>query len=372
MIIPYQTLRKFIFGHQPMICGDNQSRFDDALIQPASVDCPIGAKVYRMRSNVALNEKKPIKEIIAEHCMYEADISKKGFVLERGVSYIMPLSVHLKLSPDYCAKFSPKSSTGRVDVFARVLTDYASHYDETAFGYTGPLYLEITPLSFCVVVIEDMPLTQLRLVEKNTVALSNEALKVLHAKYGMVRDSRGDVLKPDELYIKDDAIFFRVDLSRQIVGFAARREPAQELCLGSVGVYDYRDFFAAILLHNKSNFLTLTPNRFYLLATEERIKIPHECCAEVIAYDPGTSEMRIHYAGFFDNGFGGEAGTNIVLEVRARDIPHTLEHGQLVCKMRFYKTEIPSKLYGADSGSHYVGIGPSLSKHFKDREKVWI
>jgi len=228
----------------------------------------------------------------------------------------------------------------------------------------------MTPLSFNMKVTPGLEMTQFR-VRAGKCLLSNERLAMLHSKHGVLHAKDGRVLKSDEVEIFENSFFFHIDLDRDIVGFEAKANPTLCLDLSKKEHYEVDDFWLPIP-RPKNGEIVLTPGRFYLLTTKERVRIPKECCAEVVTYDISSGEFRTHYAGFFDNNFGGEEGTHVVLEVRARDVPQRLYDGQRVCRMEFEETmEIPDKLYGADSGSHYSGSGPSLSKHFKDREIVW-
>jgi len=342
----------------------------ESQIQMATTDCSLKGPIYRMKAAAVPSVGETVSELISRYSSYDFDIRSEGSVLERGGCYLIPLNESLSFSEHFAASFSPKSSIGRTDTFVRVLADRSPQYDRVDVGHCGPLFLEVTPLSFNVAVTPKLELTQFR-VRRGECAVKSEELAMMHARFGLMYSSEGRPLKQEEMEIVSDSMFFHIDLDREIVGFEARANTTDTLNLSLKGQYDPEDFWIPIK-RPKSKDIVLTPGRFYLLTTKERVRIPPEWCAEIVAYDVSTGEFRSHYAGFFDNGFGGEQGTHVVLEVRARDVPHRLYDGQRVCRMVFEKTvEVPKKLYGMGAGSHYVGAGPSLSKHFVGREDVW-
>jgi len=332
-------------------------------IQPASVDCRLGDRVYRMSTAMFPKPGERISEMIEKYSIYDFDL-QEGSVLEPGACYIIPLKESLNLSRHISAVFSPKSSIGRVDVFVRVLVDGIPSYDVAPYGYKGRSYLEITPMSFMVGVMPGLEMVQMRLRTANFF-LSNADLEIINSKQGLVYSPTGETITPE---IKNDSLYFHVDLDREIIGFEAKSNPFQKLDLFRVDNYNPSDFWIPVN-RPKNGELVIVPGRFYLLATKERVLIPPSCAAEMIAYDPSSGEFRTHYAGFFDNGFGGERGTHAVLEVRGTSLPFRIYDGQPICRMVFEKTlNIPEKLYGRDLGSNYSSPEPCLSKIFKDKE----
>lgn len=338
----------------------------DDQVQIASVDCTLGGVAYKMKS-AALPHGECVDDLIQQYSRFDFRLTReKTSCLERGVCYIIPLQERLRLGRNMRAVFSPKSSTGRNDVFVRVLSDYFPHYDQTDFGYHGRLFLEVTPLSFDILVSRGLSLTQFRVKTRDSVVMSSEAVELLHSEYGIVFDKRGKLIPNNELEV-NDGLYFHVDLDRAIVGFEARSSPLEELDMTRNEVHDPKDFWVPILRPSDGQ-IVLEPGKFYLLTTKERIKIPPVCCGEILPYDISSGEFRPHYAGFFDNGFGGKRGTFGVLEVRARDLVFRVKDGQPICRMKFEETlEVPSQLYAG----HYTGTGPSLSKHFRNRKQVW-
>lgn len=367
MILSYQKLKDIISGHDPIIIADKE--ITDNQIQPATVDCRLGNKAYRMSTSMIPKPNEKILEMIEKYAIYDFEI-KKGSVLEPNACYIIPLRERLKLPQNFYAVFSPKSSTGRIDVFVRVLSDGYPAYDCVREGYRGPLYLEVIPLSFMVGIAPDLELTQFRIKTSNQGMngsfLSDDDLRIIHAKYGLAYSNIGLVLSgSDEIIIKNNSLYFHIDLDKDVVGFQAKNNPTQQIDLFRKDYYETEDFWIPIK-KPKNKELVLSPDSFYLLTSKERVRVPPPYASEIITYDTSAGEFRSHYAGFFDNNFGGEEGTNVVLEVRVRDVPFRLYDGQPVCRMVFEETnEVPKKLYGAAIGSHYTGSGPSLSKHFK-------
>jgi len=348
-------------------------------IQPASFDARLGDRVYRMKSSALPGPNETVMQLIDKYCMYKFGLSKKeGRVLEVGACYIIPLMEGITPSQIYSTIFSPKSSVGRCDVFVRVLSDYSPYYDKTSVGYNGNFYLEVIPLSFNVIVYSGLSMTQFRIKDQYDDQLTDEQLRFKHGLLlgpnednGLVFSKNKKPLKLEELPVNNGRLYFHLDLDRTIVGFEAKSSPIEVLDLGKKNHHNFEDFWTPIK-KPKNGALVLTPGSFYLLPTAEKVKIPPELCAEVVPYEISTGEFRTHYAGFFDNGFGGETGTTAVLEVRVRDAPFRVVNGQPICSMEFFRTGgTPSLLYGADAGSSYVGTGPSLSKHFKDREAMW-
>lgn len=348
---------------------------DESQIQPASMDLRLGPKAYRLISSF-LPENADVLERLhtpdlygSDLVMYESDISNGG-ILEKGHVYLIPLIEELNLPPDVRGRANPKSTTGRLDIFARVLTDRNPRFDDIACGYKGGLYLEVMPRSFTIKVKEGLSLVQLRLL-RGECALTDSRLKALH------KDSRllfnGDEhLAPDEVKISR-GIFMSVDLSGDnqsgIIGYKSKKN-SHVVDLTMKNHYGISDFWEPIHRNSKGT-LILEPEDFYILSSKEKIRIPTRYAAEMVAYEAGSGELRTHYAGFFDPGFGfgmkGEVkGTKAVLEVRAHDVPFMISDGQTFCKLFFERmAEVPDKVYGPRIGSSYQYQGITLSKQFK-------
>jgi dCTP deaminase len=302
-------------------------------IQPASLDLRLGERCWRVRASFLPGLGRKVTDRLADVAMHQLDLTA-GAVLERGCVYIAELSERMRLPALMRARANPKSSTGRVDVFVRLLTDHGPAFDDVAAGYEGPLYLEIAPQTFSVLVRTGTRLSQLR-------------LKV------------GD---PPQLATLD----VQVDLTGELAGFRARRH-AGIIDLDREDGHDPRDFWEAI--EPRKGEVLLDPGEFYILASKQAVEIPVMQAAEMTPIDPAVGEFRVHYAGFFDPGFGaaetGSAGSRGVLEVRSHETPFLLEDGQTVARLVYEPmTERPTRLYG-EGGSHYLRQGLKLSKHFR-------
>ena len=372
MVLPYQDLKKLIFGEQPMILANTP--IEERQIQPASLDCRIGTAVYRMKFSGLpcglRGGEETVKSFIESNSMYAAQLRPgESFVLERNVCYIIPLEERLMLWDKFYAAFSPKSSIGRCDIFVRVITDKFARYDSTRKGYHGLLYLEVIPLSFSARIIAGISLVQLR-IQEHSETLGDSDLALMHAEFGVLRHANGHPLSSQEMEIEQNSILLHLDLSRDIVGFEALDTSIESVYLHAEHAHEVLEFWRPI--RKEGRYIVLKEGKFYLLATKEYVKMPPSCCAELMAYRTGQGEFRVHYAGFFDPGFGGEHGTAGVLEMRAHHTPVRLFDGQALCAMQFQRMDsTPEKLYGEEKKSNYTAIGPSLSKHFLHREMVW-
>jgi dCTP deaminase len=337
-------------------------------VQPASLDLRLGEVAYRMRCSF-LPGADTVERKLKDHVIDELDLRDGGAVLETNRPYLVPLKERLFLPPAIRAKANPKSSTGRVDVFTRVITDHGFRFDEVVAGYRGPLYLEIVPLSFAIGVREGMALNQLRLSVGRT-QLSDEEIVRFHTETHHLLLRGGVPVAPSELALAD-GLFLSLDLRGDRdgrVGYQAKQN-APRLNLTGTAPIDPAPYFEPVRREG-GNRIVLAPQRFYLLMSDEAVSIPPELASEMTAYDPTSGELRTHYAGFFDPGFGFDAGphdgSRAALEVRAHDVPFMIEHGQRVCKLTFDRMlEPPDVLYGSAMGSSYQHQEETLSKHFR-------
>ena len=372
MVMPSQMIHRNVFGASPTITGGPDDPITEDQIQPASLDLRLGRAVYRVWSAALPKKYQPIIDMVSpnERHKYRFSLNKESTnYLEKDSTYVIELMERCSLPRHAWIEFSPKSSTGRCDVFARVLCNNNPHYDMTPRGYHGPLWLEITPLSFDVGVREGLSLVQGRIKTRDVHVLNDRELSELQVEHGVLCDMGGNPLCQGDLSIHDNELYYHVDLDRPIVGFVAKTNVGMALDLtqwqDDSMLCESKDFWVPIE-RPKNNRLVLVPGLFYLLATKERTRIPPTVCGQVTSFKITTGEIRPHYAGFFDPGFGGEKGTNGVLEVRARDVPFEISDGAPICSMKFERMlEVPERLYGGKS--RYTRSGPSLSKHFKDR-----
>ena len=346
-------------------------------IQPASVDLRLGSKAYRLISSFLPENRSVMDKLHAadiygsDLVMYETDISNGG-ILEKGHVYLIPIMEELALPPGVAGRANPKSTTGRLDIFARVLTDRTPRFDDIAPGYTGALFLEVLPRSFTIRVKQGLSLVQLRLMAGDCV-LADEELKGLHDEAHILYE--GDThVSPGDINISR-GLFMSVDLSgdgdKGIVGYKSKKS-SHVVDLTKRNYYNIGDFWEPIH-RNEKGTLILEPEDFYILSSKEKIRIPPEYAAEMAAYEAGSGELRTHYAGFFDPGFGygsaGEVkGTKAVLEVRAHDVPFMIADGQTFCKLFFERMmEVPERVYGPRIGSSYQFQGITISKQFKNQ-----
>jgi len=329
-------------------------------IQPASIDLRLGAVAYRVRASFLPGPGIAVTQRIAELKLHEFALAG-GAVLETGCVYIVPLLEKLKLPADIAAATNPKSSTGRLDVFTRVIADETRGFDRVASGYQGPLYAEISPKTFPVLVREGTRLSQMRL-HRGAAALDETELRALHA---------GERLVDRAEAVMGDGIAVSIDLSGReggIVGYRAKRHTAV-IDVERRSAYDIADFWEPIAARADKS-LILDPDEFYILASTEAVQVPPDYAAEMVPFDPLVGEFRVHYAGFFDPGFGyagaGGLGARAVLEVRSREVPFILEHRQIVGRLVFERMLArPDRLYGTGIGSNYQAQGLKLSKHFR-------
>jgi len=366
-VLSDQELTAVIGGMSPFILRRHESHGSVIAldqIQPSSVDLTLGNRVYGMGVASLPGRGEPVASLVARaQYDFTLDDGQDGF-LHRGYTYIVPLNERLALPRTFSAKFSPKSSIGRTDVFVRVLADGVSSFDYAPDGYQGYLYLEITPLSFPVFVRPGLPLVQMR-IKNGDSRISAREVMLAHAREGIFFDKNGAVIPGPSLQGAEHGIYLHIDFDRDIAGFVSRTSVEQPLSLSQVDTYDPLAYWEPI--PRPQTGLALDPGRFYLLATRERVRIPTSLCGDIAAYDAATGEFRTHYAGFFDPGFGGTSGVTGVLEVRGREMPHRLSDGDPVCLMVFERVGPVEKPYRGN----YQHPGPSLSKHFKQRTEVW-
>ncbi|MFG1264945.1 2'-deoxycytidine 5'-triphosphate deaminase [Xanthobacter aminoxidans] len=337
---------------------------DDDQIQPASLDLRLGRTAWRVRASFLPGAGVSVKERLGDLALHDFDLTK-GAVLETGCVYLVELFERLKLPTDLAAAANPKSSTGRLDVFVRVITDGARAFDTIPAGYNGPLYLEISPRTFPILVRTGSRLSQVRF-RRGVSRLSDLELLNLQTAECLV-----DATSPD---VAAGGIALGVDLAGDalggLMGFRAKKHTGV-IDVDQAGVLDVADFWEPIHVRpDRPASLVLDPDAFYILASREAVHVPPDYAAEMVPFDPLVGEFRVHYAGFFDPGFGNPAaggrGARAVLEVRSREVPFILEHGQTVGRLVYERMAArPHTLYGADMRSHYQGQGLKLSKHFK-------
>jgi dCTP deaminase len=335
-----------------------QMAIADGQIQPASLDLRLGATAYRVRASFLAGRNRTVQQRLADFQMHAMDLTD-GAVLEKGCVYVVPLLEALALPAGMTAAASAKSSIGRLDLLTRIITDHGVEFDRVPAGYTGPLFVEICPRSFSVVARQGQMLNQI-IFRQGQTFMSDDDLRDLHAKTPIVS---GDP-------VISDGLGFSVDLlpaSGTLVGYRAKPHTGV-IDLSKLAHYVPADYWEEV--HSKDGWIILDPGAFYILVSRENIVIPPMQAAEMAPYLAMVGEFRVHYAGFFDPGFGyaaaGGSGSRGVLEVRCHEAPFVLEHGQVVGRLVYENmSAMPAALYGADIKSNYQGQGLKLSKHFK-------
>lgn len=330
----------------------------DAQIQPASLDLRLGTIAYRVRASFLAGQGRKVADRLAEFEMHRVDLTA-GAVLEKGCVYVIPLMEGLALPAGVTAVANAKSSTGRLDLLTRTITDGGTEFDRIPEGYTGPLYAEVCPKSFSVLVRPGMRLNQIRFRSGQAV-LDDAELTQLHAQQPLVSGQA----------VISEGLGFSVDLrpaAGDLVGFRAKPHTGV-VDLDRIGHYPAADFWEEI--HTTEGRIILDPGAFYILVSREAVTIPPDYAAEMAPYLAMVGEFRVHYAGFFDPGFGhadaGGAGSRGVLEVRCHEAPFVLEHGQVVGRLVYERmSERPDTLYGQAIKSNYQGQGLKLAKQFK-------
>jgi dCTP deaminase len=361
-VLPSQKVKGLIETGAISACAP----FTEEQIQPASIDLRLGRVAYRVQASFLPGRYSTVEKKVQELVMSEIEL-KRPTVFEKGCVYIVPLMEELVLPKGISAKANPRSTTGRLDIFTRLLTDYGTEFERVPEGYRGRLYIEVVPRTFTILAREGMKLNQLRFIRGNPPSPDTQ-LNELNENETLVYL---DEDQPGEAQINKG---LRVSVNLQgshrseIIGYKAKKN-APVIDLQKANYYDPAEFWDMIYTP-KSKGIILNPDDFYILASKEKIRIPPDFAAEMVAYDPSMGEFRIHYAGFFDPGFGyglsDIKGTHAVLEVRSHEVPFLIEDGQIVGRLIYERLLDPSeKVYGTDIGSSYQCQGLSLSKQFK-------
>jgi dCTP deaminase len=357
-ILPFQAINAMLREHE--IWSKAEILADQ--VQPASIDLRLGPVAYRVRASFLPGPDSTVLDKMQDLDAYPIDISG-GAVLERGCVYVVPLLESLNVKSGVIAFANPKSSTGRLDVLTRLIGDYSHGFDRLDKGYQGPLYVEIAPRTFSVVVRAGSRLNQLRFRRGSPVIAASE-LQRLHDTGQLVLSDASD-----QNFIERKMLRLTVDLhgggKGGLIGYRAKKH-TDRIDVEKIGNYEPLDFWEPIHYHRDPP-LILDPNDFYILVTKEAVRIPPDFAAEMVAYDTSVGEFRVHYAGFFDPGFGwGDAVSRAVLEVRSHEVPFTLEDGQTVGWLQYERMAgRPDRLYGAGLKSNYQGQGLALAKQFK-------
>lgn len=356
-LLPAQAIHALIAaGH---IAADAPVRA--AQVQPASLDLRLGAVAYRVRASFLPGARQGVADKLRDFALHEIALAR-GAVLETGCVYVVPLQERLALPAGISAAANPKSSTGRLDVFTRVIAENGAAFDQIPEGYSGRLYAEICPQTFPVLVREGSLLAQIRF-RRGLAARTDAELASLHREQKLISAEHADIA---------GGIALSVDLSGEfaqgLVGYRAKRHTGL-VDIDAPGACALTDYWEPIMA-DTGRRLILDPEQFYILASKEAVHVPPDYAAEMIPFNPLVGEFRVHYAGFLDPGFGhaeaGGAGSRVVLEVRSHKVPFILEDGQIVGRIVYERLiETPETIYGMGIGSHYQAQGLKLSKHFR-------
>jgi dCTP deaminase len=362
-ILPSHVLKRLLDQGREITASEP---FAPGQIQPASIDLRLGPVAYRVRASFLPGPAATVEDKLKTVFMHEVDL-REGAVLEAGCVYIVPLLERAEFSARISGGANPKSSTGRIDVFTRLITDYAPSFDRIEAGYRGPLYAEICPQTFPVLVRKGSRLNQLR-IRHGSPSFSDTQLRRLQEQAPLVAidDEKGEPNIDDGLALSID-LRGSADVGRRI-GFRAKKHTGL-IDVDKVGALDPADYWEPIEANARGD-MVLDPDEFYILVSRERVAIPPDHAAEMVPFNPLVGEFRVHYAGFFDPGFGFEPGkppsARGVLEVRSREVPFILEHGQVIGRLVFERlTDPPPESYGEGLGSNYQRQGLKLSKHFR-------
>lgn len=355
-IVPSQGITRMIAAGEIVLAEP----VAETQVQPASLDLRLGPVAYRVRASFLPKPGGRVQTKLDDLALHTISLSQ-GAVLETGCVYIVPLLESLELPQDVEASANPKSSTGRLDVFTRVIADGVGAFDQIPHGYRGPLFAEICPQTFPIVVRKGSRLSQIRF-RVGTAADSDVDLKELHKRERLISTEDADI---------SGGIALSVDLAgdaKGLVGFRARRHTGV-VDVDKPGAYPVEDYWDPIYVRDKHR-LILDPDQFYILASKEAVHVPPTHAAEMVPFNPLVGEFRVHYAGFMDPGFGhapaGGGGSRVVLEVRSHKVPFILEDGQIIGRLIYERMiETPDMIYGQGLKSNYQGQGLKLSKHFK-------
>ncbi|HET9149131.1 MAG TPA: 2'-deoxycytidine 5'-triphosphate deaminase [Alphaproteobacteria bacterium] len=358
-VLPYQHIAAMIRAHEISAVPE----IDAGQLQPSSLDLRLGRVAYRVRASFLPGPDATVMDKVGEMGGHPIDLAQSP-VLERNAVYVVPLLERVKLPSNITGFANPKSSTGRIDVLTRLITDRSMAFDQIERGYEGPLYVEIAPQTFSIVAREGSRLNQVRF-QRHGANLSSSELQNLY--------DRGQLVRADHmrLPIRDGLVPVTIDLKGNgvgsVIGYRAKKH-TDKIDVDRVGGYDPYDYWERIEYHRNAS-LILDPGEFYILATCEEVGVPPHLAAEMVPYYTRSGEYRVHYAGFFDPGFGWNeraTGSRAVLEVRSHDVPFMLEHGQTVAWLRYDRmAAAPSRVYGVHIKSNYQNQGLALAKHFQ-------
>ncbi len=343
-------------------------------IRPASLDLRLTDEVYRVRAGFLPSREETVLQAIKR--AGGRKVRGPKVTLDRNVAYVIRLQEsidHLPGDGTY-AFCNPKSSSGRVDVHVRVCVDGHSRYDEIPHSYKGPLWLFVVAKTFPVVVSPDLSLSQVRFFSRDTrfeehdhaVEMDRESDKRIDE--GLIFTPSGERVFHRDLRHSDHdgSVILTLGLEFQHPGFEAI-ENSEEIDLVRSGHHDPRYFFREIGL--RDNSITLRAGSFYILSTREYVRVPPTLACEMRPMDERSGDLRSHYAGFIDPGWGVSSGVGrpLTLEVRSFDYAIIVLHGQPIAKIRYERMfEAPVKHYDKMNPTYGKQSGPHLAKYFSE------
>ena len=333
--------------------------FDFSQIQPSSIDLTLSKECYEIKASF-LSPNNKIIDILDEVKIKEINL-ENSYVFKKNRTYLVKLNEKLNLNKNIFGKCNPKSSTGRLDIFCRTILDYSNEYEKIPFNYSGEIFLEITSRSFNIRFNKGDSLNQMRLICKKHMYLEDKILKNQHLSKPIIFNRAGKAIIPDI----SNGLKISVDLDNKnkISAFVAKKN-SPILNFNNINKHKIEQFWDSI--QSIKNSLIIEPEKFYILKSKEKIRIPKDMAGEMIPYDTSIGDFRVHYAGFFDPGFGDPTGSFAVLEVKTNEVPFILEDGQAIARINYEKLNKESKVvYGSHIKSNYQNQGLKLSKHFK-------
>ena len=361
-ILPAQTIREFIAGGRI----EASQEVTDEQIQPATIDLRLGEIAYRVRASFLPGPESTVQDKVSVLLINKVDLTG-GFVFEPGCVYLVPLMEELRLPKNVEARANPKSTTGRLDIFTRLITDYGVEFERVRPGYRGKLFAEIVSRTFTIQVRTGMKLNQLRFIRGNPPSHDGPLAELDERENLVYEDEEGPVKAKIDKGLRI-SVRLKAEGGTDLVALRAKKH-APELDLGVRDFYDPREYWDTVYSVSGRG-IVLDPGDFYLLASKEKVRVPPDYAAEMVPYDQSIGEFHVHYAGFFDPGFGyglsDVLGTLAVLQVRAHEVPILIEHGQIVGRLVYSPMLTrPDKIYGVQIGSSYQVQGLALSKQFK-------
>ena len=345
----------FCLHKKKYLLGEN---FSVNQIQPSSVDLTLSDECYEISASF-LSSSNSVRNNLKKTKLQKIDLSEK-FLFKKNKTFIVKLNEKLYLSNNIFGICNPKSSTGRLDIFCRTILNHSDEYEKIPSNYKGEMFIEITSRSFDIEFQKGDSLNQMRLIFNKHLYISDNDLKKFHDKFFITLDENNNKIKPNI----SNGLKIGVDISNEnkIIAYVAKHN-SPILCYQKLKFHDVKDFWEPIISNNKR--IIIKKNNFYILKSKEKIQIPENMAGEMIPYDTALGDFRVHYAGFFDPGFGSKSGAYAVLEVKTNEVSFLLEDGQSIARIKYEMLNKNSKiLYGPDINSNYQHQSLALSKHF--------